>query len=492
MAATDPLAALRAACLAAQRDFAHAALDLAAGESRSAEVLRHYAGVCSPQTLAVLEEAMHTASSERQRELRCLRAWVLETGLRAALLPHQEALREQQRALYCEVDEEPLSLPAAFAAMAGESRRERRAAIEAALVERLDTLAAPVAEAFAALQGYARQHGFATPAALWAAILPVDPAALPDVLSQTLKDTEDVYLDLLAWAVRRRLGVPLGQLRRHDVLALFSFAEYHHYYQPGSVLPALQASLRAMGIDPAAAGRLHWQFQREQPGPALAAAPAVPQEVVLVCGQAGGVKGAERAAAACGRALLWAYTSEEVPELLRVLGDAAVVEGSAVWLANTVAHPGWLRAYLGVRVDGSYEAWRQLDTLYRLRREIARLLFAHHLATQDTLQEAADIYRDLLMEACRVAYAGAYYVLDWDWAYTTLTALRARILARALETALRQQCGDDWYRNPDSGALLREFWGKALAESAETLSQDLTGTAWDALTLARSLLAEGR
>ena len=55
-------------------------------------------------------------------------------------------------------------------------------------------------------------------------------------------------MDLLTWAVRRRLRLPPGQLRRHDILALFTFPEYQAYYQPDTVVAGLQTCLREMGL----------------------------------------------------------------------------------------------------------------------------------------------------------------------------------------------------------------------------------------------------
>src|SRR5262249_60185990 len=112
---------------------------------------------------------------------------------------------------------------------------------------------------FKALSALAEHLSYASRAALWTDVLPVEPATLQDVATQILASTQEVYMDLLTWAVRRRLRLPPGQLRRHDILALFTFPEYQAYYQPGTVVAGLQTCLREMGLGPTVDGRLQWR-----------------------------------------------------------------------------------------------------------------------------------------------------------------------------------------------------------------------------------------
>ncbi len=145
--------------------------------------------------------------------------------------------------------------------------------------------------------------------------LPVAPASLADVATQILASTAEVYRDLLTWAVRQRLRLPPGQLRRHDILALFTFPEYQAYYQPGTVVAGLQTCLREMGLTPGVDGRLEWRERSAHFGPPEALAIHIPDEIVLSYAQVWGLKGAETFAGASGRALLWAYTSPDLSPL---------------------------------------------------------------------------------------------------------------------------------------------------------------------------------
>jgi hypothetical protein len=203
-----------------------------------------------------------------------------------------------------------------------------------------------------------------------------------------------------------------------------------------------------------------------------------------------GLKGAEALASASGRALLWAYTSPDLPLSSRVLGDPALLESNAQLFAELITEPRWLHRYFGVSVDQNYTAWRRLDRLYRLRRHLGRFLYTRHLYTTNSLAGAAEAYRDIMMDACHVDYPQEYYLLDWDWEYTTLTILRGWSLAYALLGVLREQYAEDWFRNPEAGEQLRQYWHSALGERLEGLRDRFLGTAWDAEIFARALIRE--
>src|SRR5215471_1722133 len=478
-------------CAAYQRDIALIYLDTPSGdtrEARLAEAMAHRGEAYTPATLEALQRCITEAPASHQETLTRLRAWALAMHVRSALLPMQREIHTRQRTTVCLVDDEPIPLRTSFAAMATETRRDRRAAIEAAVVLQLGALNELFEAQFKAVTTVAESLGYAAPEALWNAIMPVEPATYQDIATQILEQTRPVYVDLLAWAVRRQLRIPPGQLRRHDILALFTFPEYQAYYQPGTVVSGLRACLRDLGLDPYVDGRLTWRERPAPFGPPMALALHIPDEIVLSYAQVGGLKGAEAFASASGRALLWAYTSPDLPLSSRVLGDAALLESNAQLLAELVAEPRWLHHHFGVSVDQNYIAWRRLDRLYRLRRHLGRFLYTRHLYTTNSLAGAAEAYRDIMMDACHVDYPQEYYLLDWDWDYTTLTILRGWSLTFALQGVLGEQYAEDWFRNPDAGEQLRQYWQSALGERLEDLRDRLLGTAWDADLLATALV----
>jgi hypothetical protein len=479
------------ACATYKRDIALAQIDIPPGEARAicmADAIQRVAEVCSVGGLQALRGSIAEAPAASQAVLQRLKAWGLETYLQGVVLQHQQEIQAEQRSATCVVDEESIPLLASFAVMSRETRRDRRQAIEAAVGEQLEDIN-PLFEAqYRELQRAVGKLEYASLGALWDDILSVKPAALQDEVVRFLEETQDVYTDLLTWAVKRCLDVPPGRLQRHDILALFTFPEYQQYYQPGVMISALQACLHDMGIDPRADGRLALRQCPPAFGPSAAAAVHIPDEIVLTYSQVNDLKGAEAYASAYGKALLWAHTSLELPVITRLLGDTALPTSSAQLLAEMIALPGWLHHYLRVSVDANYWQWHRLDHLYRLRRQLGRFLYTHHMSTADSLAGAQEAYREIMMDACRVDHHPAYYLTDWDWTYTSLALFRGWKLAYALLDTLRQQFADDWFRNPDSGPWLREYWQGALGENADELPQQLGGVPWDATMFAEFLI----
>lgn len=495
MASSDSPQQLLDACKTYHRNVASAHLDTPPGGARDAKVAEAAAQTEPACTIPALQAfAQHSANAPaaQQSAMRRLNAWGLGMHVQQRLRPAWQAAQSRFDGAACYVEEEAIPLRRAFAYMAAERRRDQRAAVELAVVAQLGTVNEAFEANFEAHRRAAADLDFESPDVLWRRIAVMDAAAQQDTATEVLEATREIYVDLLAWAVKQRLHLPLSQLRRHDVLALFTFAEYQPYYQPGTLVPAMQACCRHMGLDPNADGRLTWRQRPAHFGPPEALALHLPDEVVLAYSPVSGVKEAELWGGALGRALTWVHADPDLPLAHRLLAEPAIVEGSASLLAELVAHPDWLRHYLAVSVDENYRLWRRLDRLYRLRRQLGRFLFTRHLYTTDSLAGAADVYRDLMMEACCVDYAPEYYLLDVDWHYESVTALWSRSLACLLLETLHQQFAADWFRNPDSGAWLRHYWSGVLGESVRDLLQrHADAPEWTAALLAE-LLSEER
>jgi hypothetical protein len=245
-----------------------------------------------------------------------------------------------------------------------------------------------------------------------------------------------------------------------------------------------------MGLDPRADSRLIWRERPAAWGPPQAVAVQLPDEIVLSYAPVNGLQGTQAFASALGHALLWAYTSADLPTVDRYCGDAAIGAGNAQWLAHTVTQPRWLRHYARLSVDSDYASWQRLDRLYRFRRQLGRFLYTYHLYTSDSLADAADTYRDIMMEACRVDYASAYYLVDWDWQFMSLAFWRGWSLSYVLLNLLQEQFADDWFRNPDCGEWLTQYWSEVLRHRLEAVRSGLLGGDWDASMLAAALCEE--
>jgi hypothetical protein len=481
------------ACAAYQRAVALAHLDTPLGEARElslSEALERAIDVWPASELADLGSLIEATPAEQQDPLRRVRAWGVSMYLQGAMLPHRREMLARQRGLTCRVDDEVIPVMSHFAHLASESRRDRRVAIEAAATAQLATLDDAFQAQFEAVRDAAQQLGYNSLDHLWGEISGVDLDAQQEVVTELLEETEVAYVELLNWATQRRLHIPLAQLQRQDMLMLFAFPDYQKYYQPSFLVPSLQACLQNMGIDPQADGRLTWRERDASFGPPVALAVQLPEEVVLSYSAVNGLQASQLCASACGQAVLWAYTSTALPRANRLLFDPAVSMGSAQMLADVVTNPFWLRYYGRFNVDADYLSWQRLDRLYRLRRQLGRFLYSRHVCTSESSADAAEAYRDIMMEACHVDYAAAYYVMDWDWQYTSLAFWRGWSLAYTLLDTLHDHFASDWFRNPESGEWLLQYWSQALTHRVDTVLSGLLGRDWEATLLAEALCEE--
>jgi hypothetical protein len=479
--------------IAYHRHVALIGLDEPLGERREmrlVEAIEQCTDLCSEPELAELQDAIEETPEAQRVPWQRLRAWGLMMAMRTAMLPHRRALQAQQRSLTCRVDDELIAVVSSFSHMASETRRDRRAAIEAAATAQLATLDEHFDTQVHAARDAASRLGYESLDHLWGDILGVDLEALQDVATTLLEETDVAYTELLAWASHRRLRLTPAELRRHDMLTLFIFPDYQKYYQPGFIEPALQACLQDMEIDPQVEGRLQWRERDATFGPPESLAVAVPHEIVLSYCPSSGLQNAHALSGACGQALLWAYTSEEVPHPLRLWGHRAISTGNAQLFTDLVTHPLWLRYYGRLSVDTDYMSWMRLDRLYRFRRQLGRFLFTRHLNTSESLGDAPDAYRDVMMETCHIDYAPAYYLTDWDWEYSSLAFWQGWAVAYALLDTLNGEFGQDWFRNPETGQWLCQYWSDALAHPVDGLLQRLLGTPWEAELLAAALCDE--
>jgi hypothetical protein len=478
-----------------QRDVALAQIDMPLGERRDTrcwELLRRCAEHCSREVLLGLRSVLAASPAASRSSLQRLQAWSLRIHIDAAVLPQQQALHARQRTATCVIDEEVIPLLASFAVIAREKRRDRRAAIEAAVGEQLADLTALFEAQFEVLQHLPATLEYPTLEALWSEVTLTDLAAQEEIASHLLKATQEVYVDLLHWAVRQRLGIPPGQLRRHDILALFTFGEYHAYYQPDGLFAALLAWCQDLGLDPRADGRLALRQRAAEFGPPAALALHIPDEIVLSYSPVGGFKGGEALASAYGQALLWAYTAADLPLSMRLCGEAALPLSNAQLFAETIMSPRWLRHYLRVQADGNYWSWLRLDRLYRLRRQLGRFLYTRYVSSAGTFIGAQEAYRELMMQACLVDYPAAYYLVDWDWQYTSVDFIRGWSVAYGVLETIQHQFDADWFRNPEAGEWLRTYWQHALGEPVTDLLKYVWGDGWDAGHVATRLVSDTR
>jgi hypothetical protein len=256
--------------------------------------------------------------------------------------------------------------------------------------------------------------------------------------------TDDAWRDVLAWSARRALGVsprPDGDLRRADLLHLFSLPRWDGLFRPGMLAVALKLATEALGLE---LGRIRVDDAdraAQWPG-----AHAVGARVSLR--RRGGAPDWQDLFRAAGSALAAAHH----PPRLR---DATFGAALGALLDGLLLEPRFLAAHADVEKRHATDLVRDLAlrTLFRLRVHAAALRIATEVERGLSGAAWREAYRDALSDATGAEWDGARAARDAD-ATEHGTALAGAGLAARWRVDLRERFDEDWWRNPRTAGWL--------------------------------------
>ncbi|MGH7361104.1 MAG: hypothetical protein ACREJI_05780, partial [Candidatus Methylomirabilales bacterium] len=373
------------------------------------------------------------------------------------------------------VEGREIPLPDHEAALRDEPDRTMRARMAAAHAEALRAVSPLRAEILARIQDGAAALGYADVAGVCRTLGPADLEILAKHAQEILDQTESMYEETLAWAFRRHLHVRLKEARHHDLLRLFRAPWLDPLFPARLLLPAAEATLRALRLDLSPAGRIRLDLE-ERPGRAsraFVAAAEVPDRIYLVARAASGLEVHEGFWHELGHALHYAHTDGSLPVEERRLGDASVAEVHASLLEGLVREAGWLKRFLEVGQPRDTLWVAHLRLLGLARRSAATLLHELLLPEGSNAEARAEAYRHLLGQAMRVEVSPELALAEADPFLASAHTLGAWMGAALLADGLRERFDEDWYRNDRTGPFLRELWQQGLRPTLEALLQQL-------------------
>lgn len=462
-------------------------------------IYARHTGLFSSDAVARLRElaAADGRSPDDARRLRMLLDFAVEGCLGLATTAEAAALAQREAGLRLDVGGTVVGFRESVVAQANEPDRERRAAIEAA---RLDATARQLNPLHrAALQRtheVVRELGWPSYRAMCAELKGVDLDALSAATAAFLAATDAAYDDVVAPAVQRVVGVGMGQLTRADLPWFFRARDEDASFPAEELLPAFEATLAGLGLEPAAGGRVLLDVEpRPRKSPRAFCVPVrAPGDVRLVVAPVGGRDDYVALLHEGGHAQHFAHVAPELPFEFRHLGDNAVTEAFAFLFDHLAEDPAWLRSRLGVAdADGSVAAHARASRLVYLRRYAAKLAYELVAHGEDPPGDAllADVYARALTDALRVAWPAATHLSDMDPGLYVTSYLRAWALETHLRRWLRDRFGPEWFAVPEAGAALRGLWRDGQRLSAEELLGTLTGERLDFGVLVADLGLDG-
>lgn len=299
-------------------------------------------------------------------------------------------------------------------------------------------------------------------------------ARLREQMERFLWETEKPYRARLERELRA-IDVDPGLAERGDLLRLFRSPQFDKAFPQKRMLPALEASLRALGVDVEhQANVIVDAEERPKKSPRAFCAPVdIPGEIYLVISPHGGVDDYRALFHEAGHAQHFAHIQSDQPFAYRGLGDNSVTEGFAFVLEHLVYSKAWLQRFLGMRHSESYRSLSAFHKLYFLRRYAAKLLYELELHTSGDVRSFGKRYADLLTSHVGVRYNPEDYLADLDDGFYCARYLRAWIFEAQLRSVFVRRWGEEWFTKPKAGALLRELWSHGQRYPADELLRQL-------------------
>jgi oligoendopeptidase F len=389
---------------------------------------------------------------------------------------HQERLAKVESELEPEVDGERIPFRMLRPVIANEADRDRRQRLEETRLRLTEEELNPVYLDAARIDREAvRQLGAPNYYELYQRFgFHLDELAAQ--CTEVLDATEGLWEETGDRLFRERLGVSLAEARAWDVPRLFRAPEWDKAFPSDAMLPALEGSLRDLGIDLASQANVHLDIeQRPAKSPRAFCSPIeVPDKVMLVIQPIGGRDDWEALFHEAGHTEHYAHTSPDLSLEARRLGDMAVTEGWAMLMQHLVMEPRWLQRRLDVPHVEQLANEGAASLLYFVRRYSAKLLYEIEFFQADDPASMKDRYVELLSEAYRFPAAPENYLSDNDGSFYVSGYLRSWAFEAQLREFLRSEFGNDWFTRREAGDLLRELWSLGQGPTAEELLHEVT------------------
>lgn len=241
-------------------------------------------------------------------------------------------------------------------------------------------------------------------------------------------------------------------------------------------VPVCMATLRELGFDLESERGIRLDLEdRPQKSPRACVIASDPPRVVhLITRAQGGLHDYEALLHEAGHALHYAGCDPEAPYTFRRLSrDHALTEIYSFLLDSIAREPGWHALHFDVSGEQALahaEAASFLDGLL-FRRYAAKLRFELEFWRRFPADGGtAAGYAERLSEATGLTYHPDAYLADMDAGFYSADYLRAWIRAAQLRARLRADIGQEWWRRPETGALLRDLFREGTRPSSEEVA----------------------
>jgi len=236
-------------------------------------------------------------------------------------------------------------------------------------------------------------------------------------------------------------------------------------------------TLQALGFDLAAQPNIRLDLDdRPQKSPRACVIASDPPKVVhLITRAQGGLHDYQAFLHEAGHALHYGGCDPELPYTFRrIARDHALTEIYSYIVEAISQEPGWHQQYFelsAAEASENAEATVFLET-FLFRRYEAKLRFELDFWTRFASDGGTpDGYADRLTAATGYRYRRGGHLADMDEGFYSADYLRAWIRSAQLRAHLLSEIGDDWWRDPATGDILRDLF----LEGTKPTSEEVAG-----------------
>jgi hypothetical protein len=317
---------------------------------------------------------------------------------------------------------------------------------------------------------------------------------LEAVLSAASDEVEAAFLEMRERWFERLLGpereqVPssahMGYVRRLSPL--------DSTYTKERATDVCLATLSGLGFDIASDRNIRLDLDdRPQKSPRACVIASDPPKVVhLITRAQGGLHDYQAFLHEAGHALHYAGCDPNLPYTFRRISrDHALTEIYSYICEAITREPAWHSEHFGLNDEQARvnaEATIFLESLL-YRRYNAKLQF--ELAFWSDFERAgltSDDYSERLTGATGIRYPSDGHLADMDAGFYSADYLRAWIRHAQLRAHLVDEIGDDWWRSPKTGEILRALFAEGTKPSSEEIAERLGFDPYDTAPLIKEL-----
>lgn len=300
---------------------------------------------------------------------------------------------------------------------------------------------------------------------------------LETVVAHASASTTDAWTPLRERWLDRLLGTQRDEFpMAFHVAWLRRLSPLADMYTKERSVPVCSASLRAIGFAIEDDPRIRLDLDdRPQKSPRACVIASDPPTVVhLITRAMGGLHDYSAFLHEAGHALHYAGADPELPYTFRAISrDHALTEIFSYTVEAIAREPGWHAEHFGLsaaEAEQNAEATVFIESLL-FRRYTAKLRF--ELGFWDRFPEDGGTptgYSEVLTRATGIRYPPENFLSDMDAGFYTADYLRAWIRAAQLRQRLLEEIGDEWWRSPATGELLRELFREGTRPSTEEVA----------------------